>query len=153
MPEMEQIATPEEKKLELVFSKEAIAIRANDLQGFLFYFNMYYLKLIEEYSIKDLNKLMNYEYLIKQNFVFTNEDYYYYSKKLYNNNDLLIFEIEKRSPLKIVFGGTMIALALAIILAGGNVEFNASKLTIKATINKSLGESLLDLKKVFDKDD
>ncbi len=34
---------PEEKKLELIFAKEQTAIKANDLQGFIFYFNMYYL--------------------------------------------------------------------------------------------------------------
>ena len=119
------------KKLELIFAKEQTAIKANDLQGFIFYFNMYYLKLIEDYSIRDLNQFINNEYDIKKSFNFTNDDYYYYSKKLYTNNDLLIFEIEKHSPLRIIFGGSMIALILAVILSGGTLEIDASKFKIK----------------------
>ena len=36
---VEQIEQPKDK-LELVFSKEESSIRANDLQAFIFYFNM-----------------------------------------------------------------------------------------------------------------
>ena len=153
MLEMAREEIPEEKKLELIFAKEQTAIKANDLQGFIFYFNMYYLKLIEDYSIRDLNQFINNEYDIKLSFNFTSDDYYYYSKKLYTNNDLLIFEIEKHSPLKIIFGGSMIALTLAVILSGGTLEIDASKFKIKTTINKSLGESLQDLRKVLNEDD
>lgn len=153
MLEMAREEIPEEKKLELIFAKEQTAIKANDLQGFIFYFNMYYLKLIEDYSIRDLNQFINNEYDIKKSFNFTNDDYYYYSKKLYTNNDLLIFEIEKHSPLRIIFGGSMIALILAVILSGGTLEIDASKFKIKTTINKSLGESLQDLRRVFKEDD
>jgi hypothetical protein len=153
MLEMAREEIPEEKKLELIFAKEQTAIKANDLQGFIFYFNMYYLKLIEDYSIRDLNQFINNEYDIKKSFNFTNDDYYYYSKKLYTNNDLLIFEIEKHSPLKIIFGGSMIALILAVILSGGTLEIDASKFKIKTTINKSLGESLQDLRRVLKEDD
>ena len=153
MLEMAREEIPEEKKLELIFAKEQTAIKANDLQGFIFYFNMYYLKLIEDYSIRDLNQFINNEYDIKKSFNFTNDDYYYYSKKLYTNNDLLIFEIEKHSPLRIIFGGSMIALILAVILSGGTHEIDASKFKIKTTINKSLGESLQDLRRVLKEDD
>ncbi len=153
MLEMAREEIPEEKKLELIFAKEQTAIKANDLQGFIFYFNMYYLKLIEDYSIRDLNQFINNEYDIKKSFNFTNDDYYYYSKKLYTNNDLLIFEIEKHSPLRIIFGGSMIALILAVILSGGTLEIDASKFKIKTTINKSLGESLQDLRRVLKEDD
>ena len=153
MLEMAREEIPEEKKLELNFAKEQTAIKANDLQGFIFYFNMYYLKLIEDYSIRDLNQFINNEYDIKKSFNFTNDDYYYYSKKLYTNNDLLIFEIEKHSPLRIIFGGSMIALILAVILSGGTLEIDASKFKIKTTINKSLGESLQDLRRVLKEDD
>ncbi|QOG11249.1 hypothetical protein [Arcobacter sp. FWKO B] len=149
MLEMAREEIPEEKKLELIFAKEQTAIKANDLQGFIFYFNMYYLKLIEDYSIRDLKRFINNENNIKKSFNFTNDDYYYYSKKLYTNNDLLIFEIEKHSPLKIIFGGSMIALTLAVILSGGTLEIDASKFKIKTTINKSLGESLQDLRRVL----
>ena len=153
MLEMAREEIPEERKLELIFAKEQTAIKANDLQGFIFYLNMYYLKLIEDYSIRDLNQFINNEYDIKKSFNFTNNDYYYYSKKLYTNNDLLIFEIEKHSPLKIIFGGSIIALTLAIILSGGTLEVDASKFKIKTTINKSLGESLQDLRRVLKEDD
>jgi len=153
MLEMVREEIPEEKKLELIFAKEQTAIKANDLQGFIFYFNMYYLKLIEDYSIRNLNQFINNEYDIKLSFNFTRDDYYYYSKKLYTNNDLLIFEIEKHSPLKIIFGGSIIALTLAVILSGGTLEIDASKFKIKTTINKSLGESLQDLRKVLNEDD
>lgn len=77
----------------------------------------------------------------------------YYSKKLYTNNDLLIFEIEKHSPLRIIFGGSMITLILAVILSGGTLEIDDSKFKIKTTINKRLGESLQDLRRVFKEDD
>jgi hypothetical protein len=144
---------PEEKRIEVVFPRTQEAIKANDLQGFLFYFNMYYLKLIEDYSINELIEFKNNIRNIKVDFNFTNDDYYYYSKKIYSNNDLLIFELEKHSPLKIVFGGTIIALTIAIILSGGTIEIDASKFKVKATISMSLGESLQELQKAYNKNE
>ena len=73
-----------------------------------------------------------------------------YSNQLSSDkNDLVICEIEKHSPLKIIFGGSIIALVIALILAGGEVETDVSNMTFKATINKSLGESINDLRRAF----
>ena len=148
---IEPMEQPEEKVLELVFSEEEDSIRANDLQGFLFYFNMYYMKLTNESNLDDvgLNDLINQKEQFASNFYFSRSDYLNYSRKIYSNdNNLLIFELEKHSPLKIVFGGSIGALVAALILSGGTVEIDVSNGVFKATINQSLGKSLKDLKEV-----
>ncbi len=150
-PVMEMIEQPETKMLELVFSEEEDSIRANDLQGFLFYYNMYYMKFVSEYNLDDVNvyDLINQREELKSRFEFSRNDYLNYSRKIYSDsNDLLIFELEKHSPLKFVFGGSIIALVAALILSGGTVEINVSNGVFKAEINQSLGKSLKDLKEL-----
>ena len=146
---LEPMEQPEEKVLELIFLEEENTIRANDLQGFLFYFNMYYMKLKNEYNLDEINinDLINQKEQFTSSFYFSRSDYLNYSKRIYtDSNNLLIFELEKHSPLKIVFGGSIVALVAALILSGGTVEIDVHTGVFKATISQSLGKSLQDLK-------
>ncbi len=145
---------PQEKLLEIIFLNEKEAIKANDLQGFLFYFNMYYLKLVDEYNITvidiDINSLIDNSNDYTDSFYFSKSDYIKYSRKIYSEeNDLKITKLEKHSPLEIVFAGSITALVIALILSGGKVEIDVFKGKFKATINQSLGKSLKELIQIY----
>jgi len=146
---LEPMKQPEEKVLELIFLEEENTIRANDLQGFLSYFNMYYMKLKNEYNLDEINinDLINQKEQFTSNFYFSRSDYLNYSRRIYtDNNNLLIFELEKHSPLKIVFGGSIVAV---LILSGGTVEIDVHNGVFKANISQSIGKSLQDLKEAI----
>ena len=147
MEAMGMIEQPKEKRLEVIFPEENY-IRANDLQGFLFYFNMYYMLFKSKSNTnKDIRVLLNQKEELRKSFRFTKKDYLNYSKEIYSDlNDLLIYEIEKHSPLEIIFGGSIVALVSALILSGGTVEIDISKGVFKANIHQSLGKSLKELK-------
>lgn len=141
-----------------VFMDESNIV-VNDFQYFLRHFNILYLKALDiatrmkvveiDYSsdddfYRDINRVLS------KMFRMDNQEYREYFSKLSSiKNNLIICELDKHSPLKIVFGGSIIALVIALILAGGEIETDVSNMTFKATINKSLGESIQDLRKAF----
>ena len=109
---------------------------------------MYYDYILEnQIEIDEIIKIVeskdNNNYLINHSF------YLKFLKELYKHKDnpLLVYEIDKHSPLKIILGGSFGALIGALILAGGKADLDVSKSHIKANIviNKSLGEALRDL--------
>ena len=59
-------------------------------------------------------------------------------------HDLVCSKISYSSPLEIWFAGTVSALALAVIVAGGEIKLFGVSIKLK----KSLGEALADLRKV-----
>jgi len=133
----------------VVFTKDEDSIRISDLQGFLHYFNMYYLKLndtiLKEY--KTVEKLISNQNEFKKNFKFTQNDYIKYNDMLHSSNsDLLIYELDKHSPLKIILGGSAIALIGTIMLSGGEININPPKGIFKIKVNQSIGVTLKELR-------
>lgn len=154
---LQTIPQPQFNKIEAVFVDET-NISVNNFQYFLKHFNIIYLRALDiENRMQLSDNLTDDTELHSQiNYVLSNIDvlnkheYRVYTSKLSTNeNDLVICELDKHSPLKIIFGGSIIALTVALILAGGEVETDVANLTFKAEINKSLGESIQDLKKAF----
>ena len=144
--------------IKAIFLEESDIV-VNKFQYFSKHFIILYLKAL---NIAIRMKVENFEYLNDDDFhkninrvlskIVEMDKYEYreYSNQLSSDkNDLVICEIEKHSPLKIIFGGSIIALVIALILAGGEVETDVSNMTFKATINKSLGESINDLRRAF----
>ena len=63
----------------------------------------------------------------------------YFFKKL--DEDLIIYEMEKKSPLTITVGGCLVALVVAVIISGGEVNLSKGKFKLNP-----LGEGLKKLK-------
>ena len=155
---MQMLPTKDFQTIKAVFMDESNIV-VNDFQYFLKHFNILYLKALNiatrmkvveiDYSsdddfYRDINRVLS------KMFQMDNREYREYLSKLSSvKNDLIICELDKHSPLKIIFGGSIIALVIALILAGGEIETDVSNMTFKATINKSLGESIQDLRKAF----
>jgi hypothetical protein len=155
---MQMLPTKDFQTIKAVFMDESNIV-VNDFQYFLKHFNILYLKALDiatrmkvveiDYSsdddfYRDINRVLS------KMFQMDNREYREYLSKLSSvKNDLIICELDKHSPLKIIFGGSIIALVIALILAGGEIETDVSNMTFKATINKSLGESIQDLRKAF----
>jgi hypothetical protein len=136
----------------IIFTKDEDSIRMCDLQGFLQYFNMYYLKLNDTIDDKyqDLNYLISNQTQFKENFTFTQTDYNKYANCLYDsNNNLVIYELDKHSPLEMVIGGIVVPLVASIILSGGEIDIDLSKGKFKVQINQSLGVSLKELQQFY----
>lgn len=152
------LPSKEFQTIKAIFMDES-DIAVNDFQYFLKNFNILYLKALD---IATKMKVANFDYSNDDDFhrdinrvlskisEMDNREYREYTNQLSGDeNDLLICELDKHSPLKIIFGGSIIALAIALILAGGEVETDVQNMTFKATINKSLGESIQDLRRAF----
>lgn len=155
---MQMMPSREFHTINTVFMHEK-DISVNDFQYFLKQFNIVYLKALhiakridvshfdysdDEEFHKDINRILS------KISPMDSDEYRIYTNKLSSNeNDLVICELDKHSPLKIIFGGSIIALVIALILAGGEVETDVDNLTFKAEINKSLGESIQDLRQAF----
>jgi len=136
----------------IVFSKCEDSIRMCDLQGFLQFFNMYYLKLNDEIDEKynDLNYLISHQDDFKKEFRFTKIDYDKYTDCLYNsNNNLIIYELDKHSPFEIIIGGMATILIATIILSGGKIDIDLPQGKFKIIINQSLGTSLKELRQFY----
>lgn len=155
---MQMLPSKEFQTIKAIFMDES-DIAVNDFQYFLKNFNILYLKALD---IATKMKVANFDYSNDDDFhrdinrvlskisEMDNREYREYTNQLSGDeNDLLICELDKHSPLKIIFGGSIIALAIALILAGGEVETDVQNMTFKATINKSLGESIQDLRRAF----
>ena len=140
----------------IVFSKDEESIRMCDLQGFLQYFNMYYLKLNDTINeqYQNLNYLISHQDEFKKEFKFTQSDYSKYTANLYDsNNNLVIYEIDKHSPLEILIGGVAILSIAVIILSGGKIDIDLSQGKFKIQINQSLGTSLKELRQFYKSDE
>ena len=61
-----------------------------------------------------------------------------------SSHELICSKLSYASPLEIWFAGTVSALALAVIVAGGEIKLFGVSIKLK----KSLGEALADLRKV-----
>ena len=155
---MQMLPSKEFQTIKAIFTDES-DIAVNDFQYFLKHFNILYLKALD---IATKMRVASFNYSNDDDFhrdisrvlskisEMDNREYREYSSQLSRDeNDLLICELDKHSPLKIIFGGSIIALVIALILAGGEIETDVSNMTFKATINKSLGESIQDLRKAF----
>jgi len=136
----------------LVFTKDEDSIRMSDLQGFLHYFNLYYLKLNDTIS-KEYNtveELILNQNKFKENFKFIKDDYIKYNDMIHSSsNDLLIYELDKHSPLEIILGGLAIALIGTIILSGGEININVPKGIFKVKVNQSIGVTLKELRNLY----
>lgn len=155
---MQMLPSKEFQTIDVVFMHET-DISVNDFQYFLKHFNILYLKAL---NIANRIDVSNFDYsdddkfhkdinrVLSKILTMDNDEYRRYVNQLHSdNNDLVICELDKHSPLKIIFGGSIIALTVALILAGGEVETDIDNLTFKANIHKSLGESIQDLRKAF----
>ena len=101
------------KKTKIVFQEDE-TLKMYDLSLFLKYFNILYLRLKE-----DAVQITSKKFAV-DNFVFVkdNKDYCYYEKKLEKtDNDLVIYELDKHSPLELVVNldSDMIVAIFAII--------------------------------------
>ena len=136
----------------LVFTKDEDSIRMSDLQGFLHFFNLYYLKLNDTIS-KEYNtveELILNQNKFKENFKFIKDDYIKYNDMIHSSsNDLLIYELDKHSPLEIILGGLAIALIGTIILSGGEININVPKGIFKVKVNQSIGVTLKELRNLY----
>jgi hypothetical protein len=155
---MQMLPRNEFQTINAVFMDESNIV-VNDFQYFLKHFNILYLKALDmatrmkvveiDYSsdddfYRDINRVLSKMFRID------NQEYREYSSQLSSKkNDLVICELDKHSPLEIIFGGSIIALVIALIVAGGKIEVDVLNMTFKATIKKSLGESIKDLRKAF----
>jgi len=136
----------------LVFTKDDDSIRMSDLQGFLHFFNLYYLKLndtiLKEYNT--VEELILNQNKFKENFKFSKDDYRQYNDMIHaSSNDLLIYELDKHSPLKIILGGLAISLIGAIILSGGEININVPKGIFKVKVNQSVGVTCKELRNLY----
>ena len=155
---MQMLPTNDFQTIKAVFMDESNIV-VNDFQYFLKHFNILYLKALDiatrmkvveiDYSSDD-DFYRDIDRVLSKMFRMDNPEYREYLGQLSSaKNDLVICELDKHSPLEIIFGGSIIALVIALILAGGKIEVNVLNMTFKATIKKSLGESIKDLRKAF----
>ena len=155
---MQMMREKEFNTMKIVFMEEE-NIGVYDFQYFLKQFNIVYLKALaieRRLNISDSNYLNNDEFFenlddIKSIIypIHKNENRIYIQQLHTSTNDLVICEIDKHSPMKIIFSGSILALTVAIILSGGKINVDVSNLKFEATINKTLGEAIIELRRAF----
>jgi hypothetical protein len=111
-------------KTKIVF-QENEEIKMYDLSLFLKYFNILYLRAKEDNS-----QIASGNYNVN-NFVFEkdNKNYHYYEQKLRKtDNDLVVYELNKHSPLELLINidQNMVIIIFAIIKLNVSVNINVN---------------------------
>lgn len=125
------------KKTKIVFQKDE-TLKMYDLSLFLKYFNILYLRLKED-GVQITSKKFDVD-----NFIFEKDSkkYSYYEQKLIKtDNDLVIYELDKHSPLELVVNldSDMIVTIFAIIKLNVSLNINVNinvDLDLNAIIKK-----------------
>ena len=128
------------KKTKIVFQEDE-TLKMYDLSLFLKYFNILYLRLKED-GVQITSKKF-----IVDNFIFEKDSkkYSYYEQKLEKtDNDLVIYELDKHSPLELVVNldSDMIVAIFAIIKlkVSLNVNVNLDLIAIIKKMKDILGD-------------
>lgn len=150
--ESSRLENPE--ALELVIADEDGPLRANDLAEFLESLNRLYIRcgalgldgdseVQRMFSAENLSELRSYV-----DDVYGSSFAHQPDPTFYSLNPLTISRIRKESPLEIVFAGSILLLAIAVVLTGGTIEGSFMGAKIKAKVGP-IGEGLAALREVF----